>query len=52
MLEGNGVCQALCSTWLRSTTAEFIQDRIKEDYSMNWVVDGLPVAQLEEVRDW
>ena len=28
--------------------AKFINERIKEDYSVNWLVDGLPAAEMKE----
>lgn len=27
--------------------AKFINDRIKEDYALNWLVDGLPAAEAK-----
>ncbi|KAH8119533.1 Nonaspanin [Phellopilus nigrolimitatus] len=48
MLRNNGTCQALCSTNVPPEDAKFINDRIKEDYALNWLVDGLPAAEMKK----
>ena len=49
MLENNGTCQTLCV--VNDVTAEdakFINDRIREDYALNWLIDGLPAAEMKK----
>lgn len=49
MLENNGTCQTLCVVpEVDSEDAKFINDRIKEDYALNWLVDGLPAAEMKQ----
>lgn len=31
--------------------AKFINDRIREDYALNWLVDGLPAAEMKSDRN-
>jgi len=48
MLQDNATCQTLCT--VSDVTAEeavFINDRIREDYALNWLVDGLPAAEMQ-----
>jgi transmembrane 9 superfamily protein 2/4 len=48
MLQDNRTCQILCT--VRDVTGEdakFINDRIREDYALNWLVDGLPAAEMK-----
>lgn len=48
MLENNGTCRTLCV--VNDVTGEdgkFINDRIREDYALNWLVDGLPAAEMK-----
>jgi transmembrane 9 superfamily protein 2/4 len=48
MLENNGTCQTLCvARDIPGEDAKFINDRIKEDYALNWLVDGLPAAEMK-----
>lgn len=47
MLEDNGTCKVLCRTQASAEDAKFINDRIKEDYALNWLVDGLPAAEAK-----
>ncbi|KAI0789132.1 Nonaspanin TM9SF [Abortiporus biennis] len=47
ILENNGTCQTLCRTNVTPEDAKFINDRIKEDYALNWLVDGLPAAEMK-----
>jgi transmembrane 9 superfamily member 2/4 len=48
MLSNDKACQTLCT--LPNVTggeAKFINDRIREDYALNWLVDGLPAAEMK-----
>lgn len=46
MLEDGGVCKKLCTvTDIPPEDAKFINERIREDYALNWLVDGLPAAE-------
>jgi hypothetical protein len=47
MLEANGTCQTLCTTSISGEDATFINERIREDYALNWLVDGLPAAEMK-----
>ncbi|KZT72084.1 hypothetical protein DAEQUDRAFT_809354 [Daedalea quercina L-15889] len=47
MLEGNGTCKVLCRNTISGEDAKFINDRIKEDYALNWLIDGLPAAEAK-----
>lgn len=42
----NTTCQLLCESTVPAADAKFLNERIKEDYAMNWLVDGLPVAEM------
>jgi transmembrane 9 superfamily protein 2/4 len=43
----NTTCMSLCSPrTVPPLDAVFINERIKEDYTLNWLVDGLPAAQV------
>jgi hypothetical protein len=49
MLEKNGTCQTLCVVPdVPAEDAKFINDRIREDYALNWLVDGLPAAEMKQ----
>ena len=41
----NKTCQILCSSDVPGNDAAFINERIREKYLFNWMVDGLPAAQ-------
>lgn len=43
----NTSCQALCDEIIPAEDGKFINDRIKEDYDVNWLVDGLPAAEMK-----
>ena len=46
MLEDGGVCKKLCTvTDISPEDSKFINERIREDYALNWLVDGLPAAE-------
>ena len=47
MLKDNGTCKTLCTNSVTAEDAKFINDRIKEGYSLNWLVDGLPAAEMK-----
>jgi transmembrane 9 superfamily member 2/4 len=47
MLEENGTCQVLCHSDVPQEDTKFINDRIREDYALNWLVDGLPAAEMK-----
>ncbi|EST08484.1 Nonaspanin (TM9SF) [Kalmanozyma brasiliensis GHG001] len=44
MLEDQ-VCKEMCRKEVTTENADFINDRIREEYAVNWMVDGLPVAE-------
>jgi transmembrane 9 superfamily protein 2/4 len=49
MLKNNGTCQTLCTQRdVSGEDAEFINDRILEDYALNWLIDGLPAAEMKQ----
>ena len=41
----NKQCAELCRVRIKPENAKFINGRIKEEYAVNWLVDGLPVAE-------
>ena len=47
MLE-NSTCQTLCRSRVPRTDAVFINDRIKEDYGLNFIIDGLPSSEMKQ----
>jgi len=48
MLEDDGKCKALCTVDnVPAEDAKFINDRIREDYALNWLIDGLPAAEMK-----
>ncbi|KAJ7072294.1 hypothetical protein C8F01DRAFT_1243356 [Mycena amicta] len=48
MLEHNSSCQTLCvQTGVAPEDAKFINDRIRDDYALNWLIDGLPAAEMK-----
>lgn len=47
MLENDGTCEQLCVVPdVPPEDVKFINDRIQEDYALNWLVDGLPAAEI------
>lgn len=44
----NKTCQTLCQGIIPGVDAVFINDRIREKYLFNWMVDGLPAAQKSD----
>lgn len=47
MMKDTG-CQTLCKAVVPGDDARFINERIREDYAINWLVDGLPAAELKQ----
>ncbi|KAH8828001.1 hypothetical protein DL96DRAFT_1601229 [Flagelloscypha sp. PMI_526] len=48
MLQDDGVCKQLCiQRDIPPDDVKFINDRIKEDYALNWLIDGLPAAEIK-----
>lgn len=47
MLEDNGTCKSLCVSTIPGEDAKFINGRIREDYALNWLIDGLPAAEMK-----
>ena len=48
-MKRNEECKPLCKVKYPSKMREFINDRIYQGYSLNWLVDGLPAGQM--IRD-
>lgn len=44
----NASCVKLCEVEVPPDDAIFINDRIREDQAINWLVDGLPAAELKK----
>ncbi|KAG0340642.1 hypothetical protein BG004_006339 [Podila humilis] len=44
-------CKLLCKADIKPENAEFINNRIRENYAINWLVDGLPVRYERLGRD-
>jgi transmembrane 9 superfamily member 2/4 len=48
MLQENDVCRTLCVVPdVSGEEAKFINDRIRESYAVNWLIDGLPAAEMK-----
>ena len=43
----NSTCNTLCRSTVPATDAKFINDRIKEDYGMSFIIDGLPSSEIK-----
>jgi transmembrane 9 superfamily protein 2/4 len=53
MMGDNGTCKTLCDpVTIPAEDAKFINERIKEDYALNWLVDGLPAAEMKRVSTY
>lgn len=37
-------CQKVCDTDITGEQAKFINNRVRENYAINWLIDGLPVG--------
>ena len=48
MLQDNNTCKTLCTTNIPTEDGKFVNDRIKEDYALNWLIDGLPAAEMKK----
>jgi hypothetical protein len=48
MMKENGTCKVLCTSKLEADDGKFINDRIREGYALNWLVDGLPAAEMKK----
>ncbi|KAG8756714.1 hypothetical protein FRC12_010483 [Ceratobasidium sp. 428] len=44
----NESCTTICTATVPADDAKFINDRIREDYALNWLVDGLPAAEMKQ----
>jgi len=48
MLEDNGTCKTLCTVDnVTGSDAWFINNRIREHFLVNWLMDGLPAAEMK-----
>lgn len=46
----NDTCKLLCTQEVKVEQAKFINNRIRENYLINWLVDGLPAAHVSQIR--
>ena len=44
-------CRTLCESSVPGEDAVFVNERIKENYALNWLVDGLPAAEMRMRKD-
>jgi len=44
----NTSCQTLCKSTVPKEDGKFINDRIKEDYGLNLIIDGLPSSEMRK----
>jgi len=44
----NSTCQTLCRSRVPQEDAVFINGRIKEDYGLNFIIDGLPSSEMKK----
>lgn len=44
----NVTCRHLCTSHLNAESSTFLTQRIQEYYSQNWLVDGLPAAEMKQ----
>jgi transmembrane 9 superfamily member 2/4 len=44
----NESCKSLCTVKFDQKSSRFVNDRIREGFSLNWLVDSLPAGQLIE----
>lgn len=47
MLE-NVTCRHLCTSSVSPDASSFLSQRIAEHYSQNWLIDGLPAAEMKQ----
>ncbi|WWC73426.1 uncharacterized protein I206_107393 [Kwoniella pini CBS 10737] len=43
----NSTCKLLCQSSVPKEDSKFINDRIKEDYGLNFIIDGLPSSEMK-----
>ncbi|KAG0143069.1 hypothetical protein CROQUDRAFT_661729 [Cronartium quercuum f. sp. fusiforme G11] len=43
----NETCKKLCDTFVPAQDAKFVNTAINEHYALNWLVDGLPAAEMK-----
>lgn len=44
----NVSCAKLCTTKISPESSSFLSDRIRESYALNWLIDGLPAAEMKQ----
>ena len=44
----NETCKQLCVEKFNARSAKFVNTKIKQNYAMNWLIDGLPAGQKYE----
>ena len=45
-MKQNETCKFLCEGENNEKSGRFVNERIRQNYNINWIVDGLPAAQL------
>ena len=45
MMKNSTECQTLCTSEIPPENAKFLNNRIREDYALNWLIDGLPAGE-------
>lgn len=48
MLDENAKCLSLCRSKVPAKDATFINDLIRQDYGLNFIIDGLPGAEMKK----
>jgi len=43
----NETCKKLCDSTIPATDASFVNQAIQDRYALNWLIDGLPAAELK-----
>ncbi|KAK9378337.1 uncharacterized protein V2V93DRAFT_376388 [Kockiozyma suomiensis] len=43
----NDTCKTLCTQNFESRASKFVNRRIRQDYQLNWLIDGLPAARVK-----
>ncbi|KAK9470042.1 uncharacterized protein V1510DRAFT_384169 [Dipodascopsis tothii] len=43
----NETCKTLCTQTFEPRASKFVNRRIKQNYAMNWLIDGLPAARVK-----
>lgn len=43
----NVTCRQLCTSSLDASQSDFLSSRIRDSYALNWLVDGLPAAEMK-----